>query len=201
MLTFSGKAKLSCSAFFRLIFSGIIQFHFCPFYFILFFYEVFWNFSEIFSWNCSEIIFIFWNFLLNFFFEKNVHFEKVILVFNALELGFVIKIMQQKWTPGYYPRKRVELFIFCTSTIFGRSKVSGSKYRKGRISENGRSTEKVELMRTQKVSWTNKINKNILDVDDYFCIQLEIMECCTEMPKRVPKRLLYREHFFRKYFS
>ena len=29
----------------------------------------------------------------------------------------------------------------------GRSKVGGSKYRKGRRYENGRSTEKVELMR------------------------------------------------------
>ena len=32
---------------------------------------------------------------------------------------------------------------------FGRSKVGGSKYRKGQIYENGQSTEKFELMRTQ----------------------------------------------------
>jgi len=34
---------------------------------------------------------------------------------------------------------------------FGRSKVGGSKYRNGRRYENGRSTEKVELMRTQLI--------------------------------------------------
>ena len=103
----------------------------------------FWKF-----WFPGYIIFGFWKmgtpfdlFCISTIFMSRHVFDLFCISTALLRLGFFdlcTSTFCQIWT-SYWSRST------------GRSIVGGSKYRKGRRYENGRNTERVELMRTRKM--------------------------------------------------